>query len=695
MFCTKCGKQNEDNAVFCAFCGERMIVVSVASSEGNGKVSLGKPTESNVGNVGTNVGNTTGNAVNVINPSMTGTNTGIPINGQEMNTGIPQSQQNGQYHKEYLFVGRKTGKDLELGPITLAEGYRAKTSVTVDLEKMDISQTRSLGKNKEKTFQINKITDVNYGFYVMLLYLIVAIFFIAFFFTVPNSQLISFVLRFVIVAVFFGGLFPASKYKMSIISNTDKITIDCGNSATALEFIEDLKNHPSFSGRIAKNKYIIQKILLVVLVVVSLLFVIKPDFFTGSQMYEGTYQEWVDAGYPKNYKTIIAADVTFATDDSENDSITVLTGDNFEENIWITDSKGTAIKDWDWLHKATPLEGNYAFFEITLTRFENNKIIDDYGFEWFIYKDPVALTEEEYVEKYGNKIGTEVNENDQPIVTNEQETTNNIEPTNDIEPVEDVVQQEETVENQGMDTEIMNTYTSLVYEASAYSICYYSLYDFDNDGIEELIVSYGDTESDFVNDVYTVDDNKKEKLLGSFNSRRSFYEAEDGNGIYAVYGYMWYEGVVQIYLKNGQLQENSLWGKDIGYGNYYSNDKPIQQYYPNGELYQPLYTSGAQFDYMALAGAYMAQNSDSVFYISIYSSPEGDGSVGTIENPDSSLRTTLWKSGIGSTMCFECSEGMYLLSFVSDSSFELLWFDEIEGTYKYCDVYRMIEHFES
>lgn len=674
MFCTKCGKQNADNAVFCTYCGERMPVMNAENSESNGKVSLGKNAESNAGN-----------AVNVANPSMTGINT-----GQEMNTGIPQPQQNGEYHKEYLFIGQKTSKDLELGPITLAEGYRVRTSVTVDSEKIDISQTRMFGKNKEKTFRVNEITDVNYGWHIMIPYLIVAIIFIGFLISMPSMEIVSPILRSAFVIVFLGGIFPASKYKLSFKTNNDKLTIDCGNEANALEFTGDIKNHPNFSGKIVKNKYIIQKILLILFVIISAILIIKPNLFTGSQMYEGTYQEWADAGYPYNYRTLILSDVTFGQNDSEHDSITVLTGDNFDQNIWITDRKGAAIKDWDWLHNATPIENNMAVFEVTLTNFKNNDVTDD--LECFIYKDPVALSKEEFLVRMGGTIDFETDV--EPDVIKEIETVNDIETNNDIDISNEGNIQEETVENQATSINVMDVYTSLIAEASAYSICYYSLFDFDNNGIDELIVCYGDTESDFVNDVYTINEDKTEKLLGSFNSRRSFFEAEDGNGIYAVYGYMWYEGVVQIYLENDQLQEDSLWGKDVGNGNYYSNNKPIQQYYPNGEPYQPLYTSGAQFDYMTLSGAYMAQNSDNFFYISMYSSPEGDDSVGTIEIPDS-LRATLWKSGIGSTVYFECSEGMYLLSFISESSFELLRFDEIEGTYKYCDVYRMVEHFES
>lgn len=109
--------------------------------------------------------------------------------------------------------------------------------------------------------------------------------------------------------------------------------------------------------------------------------------------------------------------------------------------------------------------------------------------------------------------------------------------------------------------------------------CEYAYYDLDKDGIDELILGYGTCEADFYNEVYTTDKAGNISSAGGFDSSCMFYEAEDGNGIYAVYGHMGAETVTRVTLKNGSVVCEQLWQKELGADEeYYSNANPIQVY---------------------------------------------------------------------------------------------------------------------
>lgn len=103
----------------------------------------------------------------------------------------------------------------------------------------------------------------------------------------------------------------------------------------------------------------------------------------------------------------------------------------------------------------------------------------------------------------------------------------------------------------------------------------YVLYDLDKDGIQELIVSSGTFASDWSNDVYTIS-NQAVAQIGSFGSTVSLYEAEDGNGLFAVYGHMGMEIIYQITKTGSQLNVAVFSKREVpAEEDYYSNDKAI------------------------------------------------------------------------------------------------------------------------
>ena len=129
--------------------------------------------------------------------------------------------------------------------------------------------------------------------------------------------------------------------------------------------------------------------------------------------------------------------------------------------------------------------------------------------------------------------------------------------------------------------------TSLYYDAYAPIIsdvyatygeyCEYGLYDFDNDGICELITSFGTCDADWANDVYTIS-NGCVNMLGQFYGVVSYYAEENGNGIYAVNGRMGYHTVEWITKEGNDLYSCVVLDEEVSDDNYYSNPYPIPIY---------------------------------------------------------------------------------------------------------------------
>lgn len=104
----------------------------------------------------------------------------------------------------------------------------------------------------------------------------------------------------------------------------------------------------------------------------------------------------------------------------------------------------------------------------------------------------------------------------------------------------------------------------------------YALYDIDQDGTKELIISFGESDADWTNYVYTLENGKPESI-GNFYSPVLLYVADDNNGIYSVYGHMGYQKVDRITKQDKQILIETVMEGDVGDGDYYSNESPIIQ----------------------------------------------------------------------------------------------------------------------
>ena len=104
----------------------------------------------------------------------------------------------------------------------------------------------------------------------------------------------------------------------------------------------------------------------------------------------------------------------------------------------------------------------------------------------------------------------------------------------------------------------------------------YALYDIDQDGTKELIISFGESNADWMNYVYTLE-NGTPVFIGNFSSPVMLYVADDNNGIYSVYGHMGYQKVDRITKQDKQILTETVMEGDVGDGEYYSNASPILQ----------------------------------------------------------------------------------------------------------------------
>ena len=99
--------------------------------------------------------------------------------------------------------------------------------------------------------------------------------------------------------------------------------------------------------------------------------------------------------------------------------------------------------------------------------------------------------------------------------------------------------------------------------------CKYALFDLDNDGVKELILSEGTCNADWINDVYCVNEYGFALGIGSFARPVVLYEAPDGNGIYAVWGNQGLEEVTRITKNGSELEEELILSDSISYDEDY------------------------------------------------------------------------------------------------------------------------------
>lgn len=88
-------------------------------------------------------------------------------------------------------------------------------------------------------------------------------------------------------------------------------------------------------------------------------------------------------------------------------------------------------------------------------------------------------------------------------------------------------------------------------------------YDINGDGVDELILSHGDVDSDWNNDIYDFSSDNTSPV-GTIHNEVTFYEPKDGNGIYSLWYVPGYQELSQITIDDeGRLNVKIIDKKEL------------------------------------------------------------------------------------------------------------------------------------
>lgn len=88
-------------------------------------------------------------------------------------------------------------------------------------------------------------------------------------------------------------------------------------------------------------------------------------------------------------------------------------------------------------------------------------------------------------------------------------------------------------------------------------------YDINGDGVDELILSHGDVDSDWNNDIYDFSSGNASPV-GTIHNEETFYEPKDGNGIYSLWYVPGYQELSQITIDDeGRLNVKIIDKKEL------------------------------------------------------------------------------------------------------------------------------------
>ena len=103
---------------------------------------------------------------------------------------------------------------------------------------------------------------------------------------------------------------------------------------------------------------------------------------------------------------------------------------------------------------------------------------------------------------------------------------------------------------------------------------WYSLYDIDGDGVQELIVLAGTCEADYVRRIYTIVDDEARYVGETFGGHSTIYACPDG-GFYNMMAHMGYQEIYKVTYVDGAIVEEFVLCLEIA---------EEEEYYTPGEL---------------------------------------------------------------------------------------------------------------
>lgn len=120
-------------------------------------------------------------------------------------------------------------------------------------------------------------------------------------------------------------------------------------------------------------------------------------------------------------------------------------------------------------------------------------------------------------------------------------------------------------DNSNIDYDLKELYNQQIdeYYESYGSSTTVTKYDINGDGVDELILSHGDVDSDWNNDIYDFSSGNASPV-GTIHNEVTFYEPKDGNGIYSLWYVPGYQELSQITIDDeGRLNVKIIDKKEL------------------------------------------------------------------------------------------------------------------------------------
>ncbi len=383
MYCYNCGKEIDDNAKFCHFCDTKIVFQNKAG------VSLKKTAEENLDA-----------------PSFSGQHNKPAMENENISAegkgGMPPSANMPKqtFYQTYHFQAKRK---------------REKVDIKLDSEYLHYSNSFSL-KDPVK-IRVDKITAIETGIqlplmeFISLVFGIIIMGFIAFVPLNAGIYLSYISTRLLIISVFsialLAGILWTIKRKITIKyqdgESKGKYVFDSINKKIVDLFLEGMRIHPQFRGTVRIIGFVPLIIVFVFYFISFIVYVVNPNPFASHLLFEGTFRQWEDSQYKMNYKAYFLAHTAWTEEDRTYDQMLVLSGDQFDREIWISEKNCRKISDWNWLYDANPdIPGmeNMAIFEGVLTHYTDDR---DFNLRdnMFVLIDPVQVPFVDYMKRTG------------------------------------------------------------------------------------------------------------------------------------------------------------------------------------------------------------------------------------------------------------------------------------------------------
>ncbi len=266
--------------------------------------------------------------------------------------------------------------------------------------------------------------------------------------------------------------------------------------------------------------------------------------------YEDGFSGWEATGFEGSVNTEITIPAPITNTDINNYAV-YIGGGRIHAGV-IMQRNEAHISEWDWLMNALPDSDTQAYyFNCTLTYTGQN--VGSSDLPVFIIDDIVSYNEDREADTrdYATVTNNAASVSDETIT---DESTNTVSP------------------NEVDYDEVYGEILEQAYLSAGNSESFmWILYDINKDGYIEMFVQSGTPNEDMQYTVWTTDGICATEL-GNIYGQVSFYQYQDGNGVYLDYCNMGYEQITKVSIQGYELEEEVIYAGESSYGYGYDED---------------------------------------------------------------------------------------------------------------------------